>query len=120
MRFCWTTISVNSMKDSLDFYENIVGLKLNRRVTIPNGPDMAFLGEGETEIELIWNGDKAYEAISENISIGFQVDNLEDMMGFLEGKGIKLESPVIEPNPTTRFFFVKDPNGLRVQFVESK
>ncbi len=120
MKFCWTTINVHSMEDSLNFYENVVGLKLQSRVQ--DGPDfeMAFLGEGETKIELIYYKDKPVGAFNENISIGFKVDDANEMIEFLNKKGINIESPIIEPNPHVRFFFVKDPNGLRVQFVENK
>lgn len=48
------------------------------------------------------------------------MDSLDEMMDFVKGKGIEIISGPFEPNPNTRFFFVLDPNGLRVQFIEQK
>ena len=38
MSFCWTTIQVKDMNESLEFYEDIVGLKVNQRIEI--SPDV--------------------------------------------------------------------------------
>ncbi|MDD5601014.1 MAG: VOC family protein, partial [Actinomycetota bacterium] len=31
MKFCWTTIMVNDLEESLKFYQEIIGLPVNRR-----------------------------------------------------------------------------------------
>lgn len=118
MKFCWCTINVENMEDSLRFYQEIVGLNLERRFNAGPGMEIAFLGEGETKIELICNGKKP--SIGEDISVGFVVKSLDDMMDFVSKKGIKIHSGPFSPNPHTSFFHVKDPNGLNVQFVEFK
>lgn len=50
MTYCWTTITVTDLKKSLAFYQDVIGLKIARRMQ-PN-PDMeiVFLGEGETQV----------------------------------------------------------------------
>ena len=53
MKFCWTTINVTSMEESLAFYQEIVGLPLMRRFPAGPGMEIAFLGDGETQVELI-------------------------------------------------------------------
>ncbi|ODS49840.1 MAG: lactoylglutathione lyase, partial [Halanaerobium sp. 4-GBenrich] len=35
-------------------------------------------------------------------------------------KNIVIQSGPISPNPKIEFFFVLDPNGLKIQFVENK
>ena len=62
MTYCWTTITVTDFEKSVAFYRDVIGLKVARRMQ-PN-PDMeiAFLGEGETQVELIWN--RATTAVS--------------------------------------------------------
>ena len=55
MKFLWTTILVNDMDESLKFYEEIAGLKPVDRFQAGPGMEIAFLGEGETKIELICN-----------------------------------------------------------------
>jgi lactoylglutathione lyase len=51
MKFCWTTITVNNLEESLKFYQEIAGLSLERRFGAGPGSEIAFLGNGETKIE---------------------------------------------------------------------
>jgi lactoylglutathione lyase len=34
-------------------------------------------------------------------------------------KGIPVESGPVQPNPHVKFFFIKDPNGMKIQLVEN-
>lgn len=54
------------------------------------------------------------------LSVGFAVESLEKTIEYLKEKNITLKSPIISPSPMTRFFFVEDPNGIQIQFVEEK
>lgn len=117
MKFCWCTISVNNMDESLKFYQEIVGLPLNRRYGAGPGVEIAFLGDGETQVELISYG-KGNVQIGQDISLGFTVKSVDETIEFLKEKGIAVESGPMQPNPHVRFFFVLDPNGVRIQFVE--
>jgi len=120
MKYCWTTITVNDMEESLSFYEEIVGLSLNHRFGAGPGIDIAFMGNGETKIELICHGNKKGSQIGEDISVGFEVESLDEKLDFIKEKGIAIHSGPFQPHPGTRFFFITDPNGLKVQFVESR
>lgn len=119
MKFVQTTIKVKDMEASLKFYKEIVGLKEAQRISMEK-IEMVFLGEGETKVELIHYKDSKEVQYSEDISIGFSVENLDETMTFVQEKGIKIHSGPIQPNPSTRFFYVLDPNGLKVQFIEIK
>lgn len=46
------------MEESLEFYTEIVGLNLNKRFKAGPGTEIAFLGDGETKVELICQQDK--------------------------------------------------------------
>lgn len=118
MKLSWCTIYVKDMEESLKFYREIVGLK--KKTRFKAGPEMeiVFLGEGETKIELIYDKSKKEVNIGEDISLGFKVDSLDKMMEFVMEKGIEIHSGPFQPNPNTRFFFILDPNGLKIQFVE--
>ncbi len=118
MKFCWSTLMVKNLEESLNFYQGIVGLKLERR--FPAGPDteIAFLGDGETKIELICNTKKAEINVGTDISWGFEVESLDKTMALVTEKGYTASDPV-QPNPHTKFFYVTDPNGLKIQFVEN-
>jgi len=120
LKFCWTTLTVKNMEESLKFYQEIVGLPVHRRFQAGHGMEIVFLGDGETKLELISNENVKEVNMGQSISIGFQVDSLDDMMAFVKERGIEIHSGPFQPNPHTRFFFVLDPDGLKVQFVESK
>ena len=117
MRFLWCTINVKDINTSLYFYEQIVGLPVTRQFSEP-GAELVFLGDGETKLELIQG--KAEAASCSGVTIGFLVDKLEDKMAFMQARGIPIHSGPFAPSPRTRFFFVADPDGVLVQFVEQK
>lgn len=119
MKFCWTTIYVRDLKESLDFYKNIVGLKIDQRIDMGKDNAIVFLGDGETKLELIYDGDNKDIDIGESISLGFEVESIEEKMEFIKDKGLKIHSGPFNPAPTTKFFFVLDPNDLKIQFVEN-
>lgn len=120
MKFCWTTITVKDLDESLRFYEEVVGLKCSRRFGAGANTEIAFLGNGETEIELLC--DKVVEEVNlgKDISLGFEVESVDKMLKFVEDRGIEVLGGIIQPNSHIKFFFVKDPNGLKIQFVENK
>lgn len=118
MRFCWCTLAVKDMDESLEFYREIVGLPVNRRFSAGPDTEIAFLGEGETQIELICPG-KCGIRTGGDISLGFQVESVDEMMEFVREKGIGIDSGPFQPNPHVRFFFALDPNGWKIQFVEN-
>lgn len=119
MKFCWTTLYVKDMEESLRFYEEIVGLKIHQRFNAGPEMEIVFLGEGETKLELIHDKSKEDIHIGLDISIGFEVESVDKMISFLEEKKIPVYSGPIQPNPNTKFFHILDPNGLRVQFIEN-
>lgn len=119
MTFLWTTISVKNMEESLKFYQEIVGLPLKGRFGAGPGVEISFLGDDETKVELICNEKIENVNIGTDISLGFAVKSLDEKIAFLEGKGIKIHSGPFAPNPKTKFFFILDPNGLKIQFVEN-
>jgi len=118
MKFCWSSISVKNMEESLHFYKEIVGLKEIRRFPAGPGVEIAFLGEGDTQIELIFDEKKKEINFGSDISWGFQVESVDNKITSIREKGIDVLDGPFQPNPHTRFFFVLDPNGLRIQFVE--
>ena len=118
MNYLWTTLHVNNLEKSLDFYEGFLGLKLNKRYMAGPGMVLAFLGEGNTQIELVCAENTKCEGPGKGLSMGFQVESLEDTLTLVEKKGIPVSRGILQPNPHIRFFFVKDPDGYEIQFVE--
>jgi lactoylglutathione lyase len=108
------------MEESLKFYQEVVGLAVDKRFEAGPGFEIVFLGDGETKVELIYNEQIKDISFGQSISLGFKVDSVDETMKFVKEKGIKIHSGPFEPNPNTKFFFVLDPNGLKIQFVETK
>lgn len=119
MKFCWTTIMVKNLEESLKFYQEIIGLPVDRRFKAGPGKEIVFLGAGETKVELIQDDALEEVTIGEDISLGFLVNSLDEMMEFVKTQGIPIHSGPIQPNPHVKFFYVLDPDGLKIQFVEN-
>jgi len=122
MSYLWTTIKVKDFEESIEFYQEIVGLELQRKFEAGPKREIAFLAAaaGETEVELITDQGKENVDIGSDISLGFEIDSVAKKIEFLKEKGIKIESGPVAPNPEIEFFYVLDPNGVKIQFVENK
>ncbi len=116
MKMLHVTIRTDQFDEELRFYQEIIGLRMIRDMR-PMGRKMVFLANeaGETEIEII-ETPGAGNAGNENLSIGFQTENVEAKQQELISLGMEA-TPMICPNPQVRFFFVKDPAGVNIQFM---
>lgn len=120
MKFAHVTIMVKNLEDSLNFYQNIIELPIVERFSAGPDQEIVFLGEGEGLVELIYNENLQEPNIGQDISIGFEVENLDETMLTIKDKDIELHSGPFQPNDFTRFFFIEDPNGVKVQFIEQR
>lgn len=120
MKFSWCTITVNDLDESVKFYQDIVGLSVDKRYKAGPGTEIAFLGEGETKVELIYHENAGKSDIGKDISIGFEVESVSKKIEELKSQGIEIAAGPISPSPHIEFFFVLDPNGLKIQFIENK
>ena len=111
------TIRTEKLKESIDFYEKTAGLKIVRDLRKIDA-QIVFLADadGDTRIELIevpaGNG---YSG--SGISIGFHTEEAAGFREKLLKEGFRA-SEIVSPNPSVRFFFTEDPNGVQIQFVE--
>ncbi len=122
MKFLWTTIHVKDMEKSIAFYTNLLKLKPLNRFPAGPGVEITFMGNGddqETLIELIHDINTDEVNYGEFISIGFAVDSMDSMLETIKSYNIPVHSGPFE-TPGSRFFIIKDPNGLNVQFFEKK
>lgn len=118
MHFNWCTLHVRNLEESIKFYEEIAGLPLNNRFFAGPDQEIAFLGSGETKLELISRKDDTAVDLGKDISIGFEAVSLDNFMELLKEKNIPVAAGPIQPGPHIRFIYVKDPDGLTVQFSE--
>lgn len=113
----WITLRVQDLEVSLHFYHKILGLPIERRFE-SRGKQIVMLGtEGQPKIELIQGSGSALKPEC-GVSVGFEVESLEEAMENLTLQGIPVARGPITPNPHLRFFYVLDPDGFEVQLAE--
>ena len=125
MRMLHTMLRVGNLDRSIDFYTNVLGMKVLRRKDYPDGKfTLAFVGYGEekdhTVLELThnWDTDK-YDLGNAYGHVALEVDNAAQACDKVREKGGKV---VREAGPMkhgrTVIAFVEDPDGYKIEFIE--
>jgi lactoylglutathione lyase len=119
MKYKFVTVTVKDMEESAKFYKNVLNLKEARRFTPQPGVEIMFLKDDEgSAVELIAHeGDEAVLG-RVPVSIGFEVESLDATMTMLKEKNISISRGPIGAPGGVRFLFVKDPNGVDIEFIE--
>ncbi len=125
-RFLHTSIFVNDMAASIDFYTNKLGLKLLGGPNhYPGNADMAFVGsDWNAYIELVFDLEEhpPYTIGNRYEHLALEVDG--DMKGAVErlrAQGVKiLTEPKKPPSGNRWIAFVEDPNGIPVELLEPR
>lgn len=124
MRLLHTMLRVTDLDRSLSFYQDVLGMKLFRKMDFPDGRfTLAFVGYGEeksnTVLELTHNWDtNEYEIGNAYGHIAIGVDDVYKACDRIRDAG---GSIVREPGPmahgTTVLAFVKDPDGYMIELL---
>lgn len=127
MRILHTMLRVGDLDRSIDFYTNVLGMRLLRKKDYPTGRfTLAFVGyQDESEgaaLELTHNWDTASYDIGTGYGhIALQVDDAAQACERVRAKGGKVTR---EAGPmkhgTTVIAFVEDPDGYKIEFIERK
>ena len=125
MRLLHTMLRVGDLDRSIDFYTNVLGMKVLRRKDYPEGKfTLAFVGYGDEAstavIELTHNWDtKKYEIGTGYGHIAIGVPDAKKACDAVRAKGGKVTR---EAGPmkhgTTVIAFVEDPDGYKIEFIE--
>ncbi len=125
MRMLHTMLRVGDLQRSIDFYTNVIGMKLLRKSDNPsNHYSLAFLGfeanPAQAELELTYNyGVERYELGSAYGHIAVQVPNAKDACDRIRSAGGNVTrdaGPV--KGGTTVIAFVEDPDGYKIELIE--
>lgn len=124
MRLLHTMLRTGDLDRSIDFYTQVLGMKLLRRKDYPEGKfTLAFIGYGEendnTVIELTYNwGVDQYELGTAYGHIAIEVDDVYTACAAIRAKGGKV---IREAGPmnagTTIIAFVADPDGYFIELI---
>ena len=127
MRVLHTMIRVGDLERSLDFYSNVLGMKILRRKDYPDGRfTLAFVGYGDESsnavIELTHNWDtESYDIGTGYGHIALGMENIYTACDAIREKGGKISR---EPGPMkhgiTEIAFVEDPDGYKIELIQLK
>ena len=124
MRILHTMIRVGDLDASIQFYTEVLGMKLLRQKDYPDGKfTLAFLGYGEesanTVIELTYNwGVSEYELGNAFGHIAIEVDDVYQACEEIRSRGGKIIRDAGPMNAgTTIIAFVEDPNGYQIELI---
>jgi lactoylglutathione lyase len=125
-RFLHTSIFVNNMDESIDFYTNKLGLKLlDGPFHYPGNADMAFVGsDWNAYIELVFDleAHPPYTIGNRYEHLAIEADGeLEPYIAQLRERGVKiLKDAYKSPSGTRAIAFIEDPNGIPVEVLEPR
>ncbi len=125
-RYLHTSIFVNDMQESIDFYTKTLGLKLlEGPLHYPGNADMAFVGnDWHAYIELVYDLEDhpPYEVGNRYEHLALEIDGkLEPFIARLREQGVKIVKDVKKsPSGAGALAFVEDPNGIPVELLEAR
>ena len=127
MKYLHTMIRVNNLDESIRFYTETLEMNLISKTDYPDGKfSLAFLGYGKTKeepcIELTYNWDRHSYTLGDaygHIALG--TEDIYKACDRIRATGAKISR---EPGPmnhgTTVIAFVEDPNGYKIELIQSK
>ena len=116
MKVKYGTIIVKDMDESIKFYTEVLGFKIDSRFNPRPGTAITLLkGDGDALVELIKNEQDKPGLYS----LGMDVEDVKSVVKKLKAKGAVC---TMEPTPITGGFlaFIEDPNGVRIGLVQHK
>ena len=125
-RFLHTSIFVNDMDESIDFYTGKLGLRLlDGPFHYPGNADMAFVGKDwNAYVELVYDLEDhpPYDLGNRYEHLAIEVEGeLAPFVASLRDKGVTIVKDVYRsPGGTRAIAFVRDPNGIPVELLEPR
>ncbi len=127
MRILHAMLRVGNLENSIEFYSQVLGMRVLRRKDYPEGKfTLAFVGyqneSDATAIELTHNWDtKEYDLGAGFGHIAIEVDDAYIACEMVKKRGGKVTR---EAGPMkhglTVIAFVEDPDGYKIEFIQKK
>ncbi len=127
MRMLHTMLRVTDLEKSLQFYTEVLNMRLLRRKDYPEGKfTLAFVGYADESeqaaLELTHNWDTSeYELGNAYGHIALSADDIYKTCEDIKAKGGEV---VREPGPmkhgSTEIAFVKDPDGYMIELIQGR
>lgn len=127
MRILHTMIRVGDLDRSIDFYTNVLGMKVLRSKEYPEGRfTNTFVGYGDEDsgavLELTYNWDThQYDLGTGYGHVAVEVEDAYAACEEVTRRGGKVTRPAGPmKHGTTMIAFVQDPDGYKIEFVQRK
>lgn len=109
MNIRYTTIIVNDMEESVNFYKEVFGFEVEKELNMPDKQIKFLTGGNGSGVELIKE---------ENTEIGLNaiavsVDDVEKAIEEIKSKVLSVEVQIVDV-PNGKLGFVSDPNGVTI------
>ena len=127
MRIMHTMLRVGNLQRSIDFYTQVLDMKVLRQHDYPDGRfTLAFVGYGDEDrtavLELTHNWDTAQYDLGNGYGhIAIEVPDAHQACKEVKKRGGKVTR---EAGPmkhgTTVIAFVEDPDGYKIEFIQKK
>lgn len=125
-KFLHTMIRVNNLQESIDFYTNVLGMKINKQKDYESGRfTLVFLGYGSIEthpqVELTYNWDThEYEIGSGFGHLALGVEDIYTFCQDVKNKGGKVtREPGEMKHGGSVIAFIEDPNGYKIELIQN-
>jgi len=117
MKFIGCSQLVKDLDGCIKFYEDILGLEMKDRVRVSDTMEIAVFESGGVDLELVYDPTIGNADAGDAVAFSFEVPSLDDALKMVAERGVKVHSgPFAEEG--FKYFFVQDPNGLKVELKE--
>ncbi len=117
MKIDFVTIHVKDIERSIEFYHRVLGMSVSRRFSPRPGMEIAFMGGGGTQLELLHDSQAAPYRGS-GISLGFHVTDMEQTLALLNENQVEIVSGPTTMKSGVKLLGARDINGLELGFVQ--
>ncbi len=125
-------IAVADLDRSIEFYERVLGFQQESRRSLQDkGLEIAFLRRGEDRLELVCHADaqplpefaadpKDDFRVVGTKHLSFGTPDADRLHAFLAGQQVDGLTDIADNNPTYRYFFFRDPDGIVLEVVSPR
>ena len=121
MKLAHTMIRVKDLDATIAFYTEFLGLAEVKRAEIGGEATLVFLADPERNyyIELTHNhDDRDYQLGDQFGHLAFTTEDLDGVIQDVEAKGWWYRQS--KPGNSSRYIFVKDPNGYDIEILQAR